>query len=179
MPLDQHIIATDPSADVSSLATSASQAREVHFMDFWSSVQAVVTVTAAAQDLSLPSVTVAGIPAGATLLRAVGMVKFRAVEDTSTSANKIDDNGGGNTPAIQVKDDGGCDWTDVITVVDSTVAVAASGKEGGDIWLGAIDVKAEVSGNDTYDFQWDDAEADGGNLVFRDVQTGLRIYWTL
>lgn len=155
------------------------QAREVHRMDFWSDLVATVTVTATAADISLPNVTVEDIPAGATVLRAEVMMKFRTIKDTSTADNKLDDGGGATTPAIQVRADTPGTYIDGIKVVDSTLAVVASTIEGGDFWIGNIDVSSEVDGNDTYNLQWDDAEADGNNLILNDVMVGLRVYWTL
>lgn len=154
-------------------------AKPVQSMDFWSDVQALLTITATAQDLALPSVVVSGIPSGATVIRAVAMFKYRAVEDTSGVDNNLDDGGGTTTPAIQVRADTPGTYIDAINVVDGMAQVAGSGRDGGDVWVGDNDVKSEVVGNDIYEFQFDDAEAEGNNLLLRDVQTGLRVYFQL
>ena len=153
-------------------------ASQVFSMDFWSNLQNLVTITAGAQDLALPSVTVAGIPAGATLKRVIAILKYRVAEDTSASDNKIS-TAGPVTPAVQVKESVAGVFTDAITIVDDAIQVAASTRDGGDVIVGGIDVKAEVDADDTYDFQLDDILADGANLLLRDLQVGLRVVWTV
>ncbi len=147
----------------------------VFSMDFWSEVQNIVTITAASSDLSLPSVVVAGIPASATLKKVIAILKYRVAEDTSAVANKIST--AGATPAVQVKEAASGSFIDAITIVDDTIEVAASVRDGGDVVVGDIDVKAEVAANATYDFQIEDVLADGANLLLRDLQVGLRVVW--
>ena len=154
-------------------------ATALHQIDFWSDVEDLLTITNAAQDLALPDIVVADLPAGATVVRAVLMLKYRTVEDTSAGINKLDDNAGGNTPAIQVRDDTPGSWTDGINMLNDSIQVPASTREGGDILIGDNDVAAEVDGNDTYNVQFDDAEADGNNLLLRDVQVGLRLWYKM
>ncbi len=55
--------------------------------------------------------------------------------------------------------------------------IAASTREGGDVFIGDIDVKATVDGDDTYNFQIDEAVADLASIEFNDVQVGLRIWF--
>jgi hypothetical protein len=45
--------------------------------------------------------------------------------------------------------------------------------------VGSEDIKAEVDGNGTYNFQFDDAEAILDSLLMRDIQVGLRIEFTV
>ncbi|KKL04116.1 hypothetical protein LCGC14_2619320 [marine sediment metagenome] len=172
---------TDALPDSGALTTITTEVEKTKtfYRDFWSDVQALVTITATAQDLSLPSVVVAGLPAGATVARAIAIFKYRAAQDTSGSANNLDDGGGTTTPAIQVRADTPGTYIDAINVVDGMVQVVASTRDSGDVWMGDNDVKSEVDENDTYEFQFDDAEAEGGNLLLRDVQCGLRVYFTL
>lgn len=169
--LDELAAANIP-ADVDTL--KARVARGVCILDFWSDVQEEVTITAAAQDLALPDVVVAGIPSGATLLRVVAMLKFRAVENTNAAVNKIN-----VAQSIQVRDDTPGSYVDCINIPDDIFAVAATTREGGDVIIGDNDVKATVDANDTYNFQWYNARADQANLQFNDCQTGLRVFFTL
>ena len=143
-------------------------------MDFWSDPQEEVQVTAVAGDKALPGVTVAGLPADAVVIRAVAMFKFRMVENTNAAANKL--NGAQN---IQVRDDTPGTWRNAINLVDDIFGVGAGTREGGDVIIGDTDISVEVDGDDTYNFQWDEARADLGNLQFNDVQTGLRVYYVL
>ncbi len=150
----------------------------VESFTFWSAYEDLITITGAAQDLALPSVVVAGIPAGATITRVIAMLKYRIVENTNAAINKIS-TAGPVTPAVQVKETAGGAFTDAITIIDDMIQVAATSRDGGDVLVGNIDVSAEVDGNATYDFQLDDILADGANLLLRDVQVGLRVEWTV
>lgn len=148
--------------------------RTLFFLDFWSTPQALVTIPAVAADQSLPDVTVAELPAGATVVRAVAMFKYRIVANTNAGDNKLN-----GAQEIQVRTDAPGAWTDGINFVDDQFSIAASTREGGDVAIGAIDIGATVTGNDTYNFQWDEAVADLASLTFADVQTGLRIYFSI
>lgn len=149
--------------------------RVVNTMDFWSEIDDLVTITSTAATQALPSVTVADIPSGAVIVRVVAMLKYRAAEDTSGSDNSLVLAG---TEHIQVDKSGGT-YIDAIKLIASSIQVAASTRDGGDVWIGDIDVSSEVDGNDTYEFQWEGADATGNNLLIRDLQVGLRVYFTL
>lgn len=140
--------------------------------DYWSVSQEEVAVTAVAGDLALPNVVVAGIPAGATVVRVVAMFKSRVIENTNAAVNKLN-----GAQEIQVRDDTPGAWADAINFVDDQFGLAASTREGGDVIVGAIDLVATVDGNDTYNFQWASAVADQANLQFNDVQVGLRVWY--
>jgi len=146
-------------------------------MDFWSALQAAVTLTNASQDLSLPDVVVAGLPTRITITRALAIFKFRVVQDTSGVQNAL--TLGGGTPALQVRDDTPGPWTDAIDLIEDLFLVPASTIEGGDVLMGNINISAVVDGEDTYNFQLDDVLADGNNLVLRDLQTGIRVEWRI
>ena len=149
--------------------------RMVFSLDFWSPSQEEVQLTNVAGDKTLPTVTVAGIPAGATILRVVAMFKFRAVENTNAAANKLN-----GAQDIQVRDDSPGAWADAINFVDDQFGVDAGPlREGGDVFIGSIDIKATVVGNDGYNFQWDEGVADLANLQFNDLQVGLRVKFTV
>ena len=142
------------------------------FLDFWSLPQEEVAIPAAAADQALPDVVVAGIPANATIERVVAMFKFRSIENTNAAANML-----AGAQEIQVRDDSPSAWIDAINLLDDMFGLAAATREGGDVFIGSIDVKATVDGDDTYNFQWDEAVADLASINFNDVQTGLRVYF--
>lgn len=154
-------------------ASEAVKNRGIFSIDFWSSPQEEVSVPAAAADQALPDVTVAGLPAGVTIVRVVALFKWRALENTNVAANKLN-----GAQDIQVRTDAPGAWADAINLLDDMFGIAASTREGGDVIIGALDIKATVTGDDTYNFQWDEAVADVAALNFNDVQTGLRIYYT-
>jgi hypothetical protein len=140
-------------------------------IDFWSNPQEEVAIPAVAADQSLPDVTVSGLPTGCTVVRAVAMFKFRAIEETSGGANKLS-----GAQDIQVRTDAPGAWADAINFLDDMFGLEASAREGGDLFIGDIDLSATVTGNDTYNFQWDEAVADAASIAFNDVQTGLRVW---
>lgn len=156
---------------------SVDQGQHRYWMDFWSALQAAVTLTNASQDLSLPDVVVAGLPTRITITRALAIFKFRVVQDTSGVQNAL--TLGGGTPALQVRDDTPGPWTDAIDLIEDLFLVPASTIEGGDVLMGNINISAVVDGEDTYNFQLDDVLADGNNLVLRDLQTGIRVEWRI
>lgn len=143
-------------------------------MDFWSVPQEEVALTNVAGDKSLPDVVVDSLPAGCTVEKAIAMFMFRMEEDDSGGANKLD-----GAQEIQVRDDSPSAWTDAINFVDDQFGIAADTREGGICVIGAIDVSGTVDGNDTYNFQWDEAVADADALRFNDVQVGLRIWFSV
>lgn len=165
-------------ADVDEL--KASKGRQLFSMDFWSAFQEEVAIPAIAATLSLPTVTIADLPAGATVVRAIAMVKFRVIENINAGANKLD----GATVAsmsqvIQVRDDTPGTWRDAITFVDDQFGLAASTREGGDVLIGNTDIAIEVDGNDGYNFQYLLAKADLLGINWNDVQVGLRIWYSV
>jgi hypothetical protein len=155
-------------------ALNTRQSRQLFSMDFWSVPQEEVALTAGAGDKALPDVTIANLPAGATIVRAFAMFKFRMVENTNGAANKLN-----GAQEIQVRDDTPSAWIDAINFVDDQFSIAATTREGGDVIIGAINLSATVDGNDTYNFQWDEAIADLANIQFNDVQVGLRIWYSI
>ncbi len=147
---------------------------ELYSMDFWSSSQEEVALTGAAGDKTLPSVVVADLPAGSTVVRAIAIFKFRSIEShTFAGGNKLD-----GVQDIQVKENAAGSFIDAINLVDDQFTLAQDTREGGDTILGTIDVTSEVDGNDTYAFQWDEAVADETGIKFNDVQMGLRIWYS-
>lgn len=148
-----------------------SRSEKVQTLDFWSDPKEEVAITQAAADQALPDIVVA-LPSGATVVKAVLIFKFRIVENTNAAVNKLN-----GAQEIQIRDDTPSAWLDAINFVDDMFSLAASTREGGDVIIGDIDVKATVDGDDTYNVQWDQATADQDNLQFNDVQVGLRIWY--
>jgi hypothetical protein len=143
-------------------------------LDFWSVPQEEVAVTNVAGDKSLPDVTVADLPSGAIIVRAIAMFKFRMVEETSSGANALN-----GAQEIQVRDDSPSAWIDAINFVDDQFTLGADDREAGDVVMGAIDISGTVDGNDTYNFQWDEAVADADGINFNDIQVGIRIWFSI
>jgi len=145
-------------------------------MDFWSLPQEEVAVTGVAGDKGLPSVVVAEIPDGATIVRAIAMFKFRMIEShTYAGENSLS-----GAQEIQVMESVAGAWVDAINFVDTQFTLAQDTREGGDIIIGAIDVSAvEVDDNGTYDFQWDEAVAQQDGIKFNDIQMGIRIWYSV
>lgn len=149
--------------------------RSLFTMDFWSVPQVSCTVPAGAASQTLPDVVVANLPSGATILVAKGMFKFRVVGNThATLANNLS-----GAQHIQIQKGGGGGYADCISLVDLMFAIAAVNREGGDVMIGDHNVVAKVSANDTYNFQWTSANAAQANLVFYDIQTGIRIWYSV
>jgi hypothetical protein len=144
-------------------------------MEFWSPAQeevAIADVAAPGTDTALPSVTVAGLPTGCTIIRAVAMFRFRAIENTHDAINQLQ-----GAQDIQVDDAANTGWLSCISFVADQFTLAVSTREGYGESIGSADVKARVDGNDVYDFQWTAALVDEPNLQFNDVQMGLRIWY--
>jgi len=151
-------------------------------MVFWSDLQATVTIGSTAADISFPDVVVSGIPADATIERAVLMLKYSKKEDTSGSDNAVN----GTNKTIRIKKSTGSWGTDDIVAIDipdNTLLTSASSKEGGDIIEGDNDIKSVVDGDGTYNImseqtnRGDAIVVDGNNLILRDVQVGIKIYF--
>lgn len=160
-------------ADIHTLV-SAIEARSLFTMDFWSLPEDAIDVDDGATDIALPDVVVAGLPSGATIERAVAMFKFRMIEETSGGVNALD-----GAQEIQVRDDSPSAWIDAINLIADQFTLAANAREGGDVCIGAIDISATVDGNDTYNFQWDEALADADDITFNDIQVGIRIWFSI
>ncbi len=158
----------------------ASQGRNLFSMDLWSDPQEEVQAAAAAGTLTLPTVTVADLPAGATIVRAIAMFKFRMIENIYAGVNKLDGATVASTSqVIQVRDDTPGTWRDAINLVDDQFTLADTAREGGDVLIGSVDIAVEVDANDGYNFQWLLANADQDFINFNDVQVGLRIWYSV
>lgn len=147
-------------------------------LEFWSATDDVIDLPAVAADVDLPNVVVASLPANASLLRVVAIFKCRHIQNT---------NAGGATAIlgaqnIRVKKSTGAWGVDDIAAInlpDNLWTVAASTREGGDVIEGDNDLKAEVDGNATYNFRFEDAIVDLASLRLNEVQMSVKVYFTL
>jgi len=141
--------------------------------DFWSEIDNLVTVTSTAANQDLPTITLAGTPGG--IRRAVMMLKFRAVENTAGVENSLVLAG---TEHIQIVRTG-TTYIDAIKLIAGMALTTVNSVGPGDVWIGDIDVSSEVNAYDTYETRWEGADCTSNNLLFRDVQVGLRVWFAL
>ncbi len=160
------------------LATLAKQNRDLYSLDFWSDVVEEVAVTGAQSTIAITggNVVVADLPSGATIVRAIAMMKCRMIENTNVGANKLD---AASALPMQVDDVANTGFLTCIDFVNDAFGMAATTREIGDTIIGDIDIAARIDANDTYDFQWLNAKADVANLQFNDVQMGIRIWYSV
>jgi hypothetical protein len=130
-----------------------------------SAMQAVITLTATQQNLALPSVTV-DLPVGLAPFRVFAAVSWRKQVDSSGAENAVN----GAAQQIRVRSDTPGTFTNAIAVPDNSLATAASASEGGVVLIGEQDISNEVDADDTYEFQWLNAQVDGNNLALHDFQ---------
>jgi hypothetical protein len=139
---------------------------------FASAVVAIVVLPAVSVNLILPSVVV-NIPADVTIDRVIAAIAWRKQVDSSAAVNAIN-----TAQQIRVRDDTPGTYRNAITLADNSLETASSATEGGLMLLGDSDISAEVDGDDTYEFQWQDAEVDGASLTLHDVQTYIIVEYT-
>jgi hypothetical protein len=159
-------------SDVTTIVTATGE--QLSSADFWSDPIVAVQVNAAGITVALPSITIDGLPYGATVLRAIAMFKFRMIENTNAAANKLNGN-----QAIQVRDHTPGPWVDAINFVDDQFGLDGEIREAGDVCIGSIDISDVVDGNDGYEFQWLLGRADLDFINFNDVQVGIRVWYSI
>lgn len=154
----------------------------IHMMQFAGN-SAVVVVTGTGTDLDFPSVTIAGIPSGATLLRVDAILAVGSTFDTSASENQIKT---GTTDYIHVKKSTGAWGTDDIQAIQVPALAFETGADAygsGGVIFGNTDLKSEVDGNATYNFRSEETnaseaiEATGGNLELHTVSIIVRVWF--
>jgi len=154
------------------------QAGIASMVDFWSEPVEEVQVNAAGITVNLPDVEIQGLPSGATVTRAIVILKFRMVENPSASANRL--NGGsvsGISQLIQIRQSASGDWLDAVGFVDGQFGLEGQTREGGDVCIGSIDISSVVTGNGILGFRWLLARANADFLNFNDVQAGIRLWY--
>ena len=137
-------------------------------------IQETVTLSTVSAVKSLPNVVITGIPADATIRFARAVFLYREVSDTSAALNDLNAACGAN---IQVRLSGGT-FTDAIDLVDQQFQVPASERGPGDVLFGDIDLTCEVTGDGTYNFQFEAVVSTGSSLILRDVQVALQVMWS-
>lgn len=161
---------------INGVETSTSSTQSISFMDFWSSLDDMITLTNTSYDVSLQNVIVANVPANTTIVRVVGMLKMRAINNTSVATNAIN-----GAVVIKVKKSTGTWGVDdvaLISLPDNILSVSASTKEGGLLIDGNNNASTEVDGNATYNLRFDgNTFVDAANLKLIDVSAGLRVYF--
>ena len=160
------------------------QIRQLYSMDFWSAGLEEVQIgdAGAGATVALPNIVVADLPAGAIIVRAIVMFKFRMIENTFAGVNKL--NGAtvaGTSQVIQIRSDAPLAYVDAINFVDDFFTLGDTDREGGDVIIGTIDVSGAtgVDEEDDYNLQWLLGRADFDFINFNDVQVGLRIWYSV
>jgi len=148
----------------------------VSMMEFWSVIDDIVTLTTATTNVALPDVTIATIPANTTIIKVVGMIKMRALNNTTQAANAIN-----GASAINVKLSTGTWGVDDVLLIDianNAWYTEASTKEGGMLVEGDNNASTEVTANGTYNLRFSgNVFVDGNNLELIDVMVGLKVYF--
>jgi hypothetical protein len=138
--------------------------------DFWSQYAPQVQLTTVTEDKALPEITIEGLPAGAVIIRARMLCKFRILENTSANLNSL--NGAQNIQARKQIDG---DWITGIALAGGEMAVQASTR---DVLLGTQDIASQIpASGGQVDLRWANARATQDNLNFNDVQVGVRIWY--
>lgn len=157
-----------------------------HFIDFWSDVLPLVTLTTTPADYTLNNVVLEPFNTnlavqpvrGSGTPQVIAMLKLRSIEDTSGARNRIS-TAGPSTPALQFTRAPSVDFQDCIDLIDQMWEVGLDLVVNGDVVLG--DKNNQNSSNilvdQDYNFRLQDIRAVGNNLLLRDVQTGLRLLW--
>lgn len=135
-------------------------------------LEAVQTLKAAA-DPAAPNVATKltpDLPAGVTITKAKLLVKFRDITCVA-AANWIKTAG-----VVQVKKAGGAFITG-ITIPVNILQVALGAVGPGDVWIGDIDVKAQVADGVECEFKLINLRSNADDLLLRDVEYGLQIFF--
>jgi hypothetical protein len=155
----------------------AIKSRNVSMMEFWSDLDASVALSTSTTNVALPNVIVAGIPSGATIIRAIGMLHQRHTVDTSGAINGL-----AAAAVVNVKKSTGAWGTDDVALINfpaNTWYTAASSRSDGRLFVGDNDAASEVDGNATYNLRFNgNAYAKGFVLAFIDIAVGLQVYFT-
>lgn len=113
------------------------------------------------------------LPAGATVWKAYLIFKFREVY--CAGANYIATAGG-----VEISDDSFTSEMTGITIPTGTLDVAAGLSASGDCLIGNIDVSSKVASGTENQFRMiTTMRANADNLMVRDVQIGLQIFFTI
>jgi len=143
------------------------------WLDLWSSYSTQVQLTTITGDKILPSITIAGLPPGVAIIRAIMIFKYRTIENTNAAVNGV--SGAQN---LQAEKAVGGSWVTGIALGGGECSVPASTRETGDVMMGTDDVSAQLPANGAVmNFKWASGRATQNNLNFNDVQIGLRVWF--
>ena len=158
------------------LTEPAEKSDLVVMMEFWGNVDDIITLTTATANVDLPNITISDIPLNTTIVRVIGLIRIRAINNTSAVANAIN-----GASVIHVKKSTGAWATDdvlLINIPDNILSTSASTKEGGITINGSNDAASEVDANATYNLRFNgNVFVDGNNLELIDVNVGLQVYF--
>ncbi len=173
---------TDAAVATAESDLEAILARKSPFIDFWAHPAAdKITIDSSAADIAFPSIVVAGLPSGLTLVRVVFILAIANLKDTSTADNYIN----AASKSIRIKLSTGAWGTDdiiALTLDNLALYTKASAERGGPVLIGP-DIKATVTGNGTWNVQSDEAARSdalvslGDDLELFDVSVGLRFFF--
>jgi hypothetical protein len=122
---------------------------------------------------ALPNITIAGIPAGAVVTRALALITFRSVYNTNVAINSVS---GVQTIQCQNTTTGG-PWTTVFSFVGGELSTDPASYSGGDVLIGQNDFSAQIAANgDVIAFQWTQALAVVPNFNINDIQIIIRLW---
>jgi hypothetical protein len=167
-------------ANVASIKTQTDKTPKFSFtmVADWSPSQLTATIPAAAGTLTLPSVVLAGLPAGATIVKAKAYLTSRLISNTNVAGNSL--NGAtvaATSQVVQIQKGAGA-WNDAIVFIDAEFSQAGLVGEGG-IFKPSVDLSAVITGNDTYNFQWLLARAQLDAIVLQGVKIAIQVSYTL
>lgn len=140
----------------------------------WGGIEDELTLKSAA-DPAVPDAATKftpDIPSGATITRAFLLMKFREIT-CAAAANYVSTAG-----VVQVKKAGGA-FLSGITIPTGILDVASGAVAPGDVWVGKIDVKAQVTDGTECEFKLLTLRSNADDLLIIDTQFGLQIYYTL
>jgi len=148
--------------------------KSMYHMDFWSGGDDEIAITDSSQSLNLPNITVASLPSGISIQRVIVMLKIALLKDSSGSDNAI------SNGSMMLSVDSESDYSSTVPAIDipdNGWAVDESAERVGDGIKGNTDVKTEITGNGTFYGRFENAQADGGNLLLKDVAWGILVSW--
>ncbi len=142
----------------------------------WTAFTPQIVLSTGVADKDLGSITIANIPADATLVDARMILKFSGRENTNAAVNSI--SGAQNIQAQKAV--GGVWITGIALAGGEYITVAESGEILGDVMMGTANIVAQVPANEAVmNFKWTQALAAQDDLNFNDIQVGLRIWYSV
>lgn len=170
--LDELAAANIP-ADIDAIKTQTDKMPRIQSGDSsFGGFEPVITLKAAADPAALSVATkfTPNLPAGVTVTKAKLLVKFRDITCVA-AANWIATGG-----VVQIKKAGGA-WLTGITLQVNMLQVASGAVGPGDLWIGDIDVKAQIEDGVESEFRLITLRSNADDLLLRDVEFGAQIFF--